>query len=651
MAKTSDSTVIVGFDLGHGESALAKTYTDKTAPPVVLDIGSTGAGRQHVTAVAEHPGRGVLVGREATEARGVTSLYLAFKSPEIERDEVRIPIRLFVEKVGRDARERDQDLSGARPVRWVFGAPSGWGDELIGVYGELLSQAGLTDVEVVRESRAAMLYARDSGEVQIERDQLGGCVLIADIGSLTTDFTGVFGYQTGPPIDAGVQLGAGLIDRTILERQLSRHPLADALRETLQDSRFERLRLELLCREAKETFFRTDPSRFVDDPEATVGGTRKVVTRAGNAYFEVELTAAEMEAVLDTPQPSLGNRPWRQAFRDALHEAAGRLGRDPELVVLTGGASRMHFVQEEAREAFGADRVLLGLEPELAIARGLTLAGRMGLHAAGFRADVRKLIKGDRVGSLVQDRLPALGERLGAAVAEGMTERHVIPAFRRWRNGDIATLDEMAKGISRALHAELAEPGNARLAEAIAEWQNELRPEIEELTRPICHRWHIPPSAMELPAVQVSGGQMDVPFDSAAATEVLDNIAKVVNVVVAGVVAMTLFGAGTAIIATTGPFAVIIAAVVLFIGINEGREAAMAKARQTNIPLMMRKVGGENRLVSKLRQGAGPQEAQLAAAFSAQFIEDGGQKLVSEISKGIAADLEALARDAELFIS
>ncbi|MEU7599171.1 hypothetical protein AB0B79_40225 [Streptomyces sp. NPDC039022] len=156
---------------------------------------------------------------------------------------------------------------------------------------------------------------------------------------------------------------------------------------------------------------------------------------------------------------------------------------------------------------------------------------------------------------------------------------------------------------------------------------------------------------MELPAVQVSGGQMDIPFDSAAATEVLDNIAKVVNVVVAGVVAMTLFGAGTAIIATTGPFAVIIAAVVLFIGINEGREAAMTRARQTNIPLMMRKVGGENRLVSKLRQGAGPQEAQLAAAFSAQFIEDGGQKLVSEISKGIAADLEALARDAELFIS
>ncbi|MGW3037427.1 Hsp70 family protein [Streptomyces sp. NPDC001178] len=651
MAKVSGSTVIVGFDLGHGETALAKTYADKSAPPVVLDIGSTGAGRQHVTAVAEHPTRGVLVGREATEARGVTSLYLAFKSPEIDRDDVRTPVHLFVDKVGRDARERDQDLTGSRPVNWVFGAPSGWDADLRRAYAELLGRTGLPNVEVVPESRAAMLYARDSGEVRVEAGQLEGTVLVVDLGSSTADFTSVFGHRTGPPIDAGVQLGAGLIDRTILERQLDRHPMRDALRETLQDSRFERLRLELLCREAKETFFRTDPSRFVDDPEATVGGTRKVATRTGNAYFEVELTAAEMTAALDAAQPSLGGRSWRQAFRDALDEAADRLGRQPDMVLLTGGASRMHFVQEEAREVFGADRVLLGLEPEVAIARGLALAGRMSLRAAGFRADIRKLVKGDRIGSLVQDRLSSLGDRLGAAVADGMTERHVIPAFRRWRTGEIATLDGMAAGISRALHAELTEPGSPRLTGVIAEWQNELRPELEELTRPICHRWHIPPSAMELPAVQVSGSEIAVPFDSAAATQVLDNIAKVVNVVVAGVIAMTLFGAGTALIATTGPIAVVIAFVVLLAGADEAREAAMARARQANIPVLMRKVGGENRLMTKLRQGAAAQEAELAAAFSAQFLDDGGQKLVSEIAKGIADDLEALAREAELLIS
>jgi hypothetical protein len=536
-------------------------------------------------------------------------------------------------------------------VRWVFGAPSGWSAELRLAYADLLRSAGLQHVDVVPESRAAMLYARESREVTISQGQLAGSMLVVDLGSSTTDFTRLLSYHTGPPIDTGVQLGAGLIDRTILERQLAQHPEREALEELLHNDRKLRLRLELLCREAKETFFRTDPSRFADNPEATVGGTKKVRVAKRSFYVDIELTAADMEAVLDTPQPSLGGRSWRQAFRNALGEVAEELGHQPDAVLLTGGASRMHFVQEQTREVFGADRVLLGLEPEVAIARGLALAGRMSLRAAGFRADIRKLLEGDRIGSLVQDRLPSLGAKLGEAVADGMTERHVIPAFRRWQAGQITTLNDMAAGITSALHAELTDPDNPRLKQVITDWQNELRPDLEELTRPICRRWHIPPSAMALPAVEVSGGQLEVPFDSAAATQVLDNIAKVMNVVVAGVVATTLFGAGTAIIAATGPFAVIIAFVVVLVGLSEGKEAAMRKAQEANIPMWMRKVGGENRLVNKLRQGAGPQEAQLAAAFSAQFLDDGGQKLMSEIAKGIADDLDALAEAAELLVS
>lgn len=650
MADTS-GTVVVGFDLGHGESALAKAHTSTTLAPEIVDIGSTGGGRQHVTVVAEHPTRGVLVGREAAEAKGVTSLYLAFKSPEFDREEVRHPVLLFVAKVKADAVARDGELGDKRRVRWVFGAPSGWSGDRRRAYADLLRSAGLQHVDVVPESRAAMLYARESMDITIGQDQLSGSIVVTDVGSSTTDFTRVLGYHTGPPIDTGVQLGAGLIDRTILERQLERHSERKALEELLHNNRLLRLRLELLCREVKEMYFRTDPSRFADDPDATVGGVHRVQIDKKSFYFDIELTAADMEAVLDAPQPSLEGRSWRQAFRDALDEVAQEVGGQPDAVLLTGGASRMHFVQEQTREVFGADRVLLGLEPEVAIARGLALAGRMSLRAAGFRADIRKLLEGDRIGSLVQDRLPSLGAKLGEAVADGMTERHVIPAFRRWQAGQIATLNDMAAGITSALHAELTDPDNPRLKQVITDWQNELRPDLEELTRPICRRWHIPPSAMALPAVEVSGGQLEVPFDSAAATQVLDNIAKVMNVVVAGVVATTLFGAGTAIIAATGPFAVIIAFVVVLVGLSEGKEAAMRKAQEANIPMWMRKVGGENRLVNKLRQGAGPQEAQLAAAFSAQFLDDGGQKLMSEIAKGIADDLDALAEAAELLVS
>lgn len=645
----SSGTVIVGFDLGHGETALAKAYADKETAPTVLDLGATGGGRQHVTMVAEHPTRGVLVGRDAAD-RAATGLQLAFKSPELDREEVRRPTTLFVRKVSEDAVERDQDLNGARPVRWFFGAPSGWNRELRGEYAALLRTAGLPQVDVVPESRAALLYARESGEVKIDTGRLSGAVLVVDLGSSTTDFTAVLGRRTGPPLDTGLPLGAGLIDRTILEQQLDRNPQGAELREFLQEERSVRLILELMCREVKENFFRTDRSKFAADPEATVGTIHRVKTRGGVLHFDIELTAGDMAAVLDTPQPTLDGRSWRQAYRDALDGAAAGLPGPPDAVLLTGGASRMHFVLEQAREVFGTDRVFLGTEPEVAIARGLALAGRMSIRAAGFRADIRGLLDSDRVGSLVADRLPQLAERLGEAVADGMTERHVIPAFRRWRAGQITTLDEMAAGISRSLHAELTDPDNTRLQEAIATWQNALRPDLEELTRPICRRWHLEPSVMALPTVRVSEGKLDVPVDAAAATEVLDNIASVVNVVVAGIVATTLFGAGTAIIAATGPFAVIVAFALVWAGLTEGKDKALAKARESNIPLMMRRVGGENRLITKLQREAGAQEAALARAFGERFLEDGGQRLAQEISKGIAEDLEALADEAELLV-
>ena len=247
------------------------------------------------------------------QAKGVTSLYLAFKSPE-STVEVRHPVLLFVAKVKADAVARDGELGDKRRVRWVFGAPSGWSGDRRRAYADLLRSAGLQHVDVVPESRAAMLYARESMDITIGQDQLSGSIVVTDVGSSTTDFTRVLGYHTGPPIDTGVQLGAGLIDRTILERQLERHSERKALEELLHNNRLLRLRLELLCREVKEMYFRTDPSRFADDPDATVGGVHRVQIDKKSFYFDIELTAADMEAVLDAPSPVSRAAPGGRRF-------------------------------------------------------------------------------------------------------------------------------------------------------------------------------------------------------------------------------------------------------------------------------------------------------------------------------------------------
>ncbi len=643
-------TVVVGFDLGHGETAVTVARAEKTTPPNVLDLGGeAAAGRQHVTAVAEHPQRGVLIGVEAAEATGVESFYFAFKAPQLEREDVRRPVTLFVERIRDDVTSKSM-LPKARHTRWVFGAPSGWSRELRGEYAQLLQGAQLPEVEVTPESRAALLYARDSGEVNVEAGQLAGVVLIVDIGSSTTDFTIVDGHHDRP-VDCGTTLGANLIDKEILERALASHPQRDALEDALHADRFERLRLELTCRRAKEIFFRTDPSRFIANPDAKVGTIRKVPTRQGNVFFEVELSAADMEAVLDAGQARLDGRSWRTAFRDDLIEVSKAARRKPDVVLLTGGASRMAFVLDVAREVFGADRVVLGSEPEVAIARGLALAGRMSVRAAGFRADIDRLLASGNIDSLVGERLPELAAKVGQAATKGITDRHVIPAFRRWRAGEIGTLKQMVDEIVAAVHAELAAPDNPELVTVITQWQNELLPELEELTRPICLRWHIPPSAMTLPVVQVHGRNLNVRVQTSAATELMNNLGELASVVVASVVATTLFGAGTALIATTGPIAVV-AAFLVALGLASGmKDEMMVMTETAQIWPWVRKLRSEEKLVAKLRREAPAREAELSTQLANQFSKDGGPGLVHDLSMGIGQELNALADEAELLIT
>ena len=206
--------LVIGFDLGHGETAVFSVYSSSAAAPALLDPPGGKRGR-HVTAVLEHPTRGVLIGEDAIKA-GEGTLHLAFKSPHLDRPEVAEPIRLFVSRMIADLREsgRLPDGSGTETL-WVFGTPSGWPAPTREQYAELLSDLCPGPVLVVPESRAALLYARDSGELSGSAHRVGGSVLISDIGSSTCDHTHV-SERSGRPVDHGhIALGAGLIDKEI----------------------------------------------------------------------------------------------------------------------------------------------------------------------------------------------------------------------------------------------------------------------------------------------------------------------------------------------------------------------------------------------------------------------------------------------------
>ncbi len=219
--KTMDTvTESIGFDLGHAETSVTKASMGATTQPSVLDVQGQ---KTTITAVAEANGR-VLVGEDAYMGRNPEGLKVAFKSPDLKNPATRRPTKLFAQRIVELLTESKQIEGGARSL-FVVGCPSGWGRAARRDYAVLLQEAGMQQVQIVPESRAAYLAARESGEVPPE--DLEGAVLIVDIGSSTTDFTFVVQRELRPVDFGHNELGAGILDKIILERELKKAGNAD----------------------------------------------------------------------------------------------------------------------------------------------------------------------------------------------------------------------------------------------------------------------------------------------------------------------------------------------------------------------------------------------------------------------------------------
>ena len=66
----------IGFDLGHGETAVARALVESIESPEMLEINNK---KIQITALGWHPNLGYLVGEQALIQAGVTQLKIAFK--------------------------------------------------------------------------------------------------------------------------------------------------------------------------------------------------------------------------------------------------------------------------------------------------------------------------------------------------------------------------------------------------------------------------------------------------------------------------------------------------------------------------------------------------------------------------------------------
>ena len=583
---------IVGFDLGHGETAIALAMFGATTEPQVLDIHGT---RSLLTAVAQHPSRGILIGDDAFMARNVNSLRIAFKSPEVERFEVREPIKLFVGKI-LEILLQDRKITGGDATLYFVGCPSGWSALARERYAELLRDAGMRRVTVWPESRAALVYARESG--YISQDLAEGAILIIDIGSSTTDFTAIQNLEVRISDFGHNVLGGGLIDKALLERIVAAHPRSAELQKIFADHPVYAAICELECRKVKEMFF-SNPGMWSDKPASK---TVRIETSVP-LYVDVEITPALMEEILKQPLSQLQNRSWRGAFHDALLQARERMQESPpRLVLLTGGASRMGFTSDLCEQVFPHTRVVRGAEPEFAIARGLASAGRIELKTSAFREEIGSVIAAGKTRQAIEESLPRLLDSVAAFLARSLPEAVILPAFQEWQQGRLRTLTDLEQAVQPRAIDWLASPeGKQRLGEIVRLWFSHMLPEVERLTNPICDRYHIPQTVMHLPAMLGIDGLAGVPKGMVDTESVLGGVSNFVSVLGTILVTSVLGGGGGIALLTHGPVGALMLIVIGGVTWYVGKVGMENLLKNMDIPTFFRTFVSDSRVRSELR--------------------------------------------------
>ncbi|MDY6994865.1 MAG: Hsp70 family protein, partial [Pseudomonadota bacterium] len=519
------------------------------------------------------------IGEEAYTARHLDSLKVRFKSAQLTEPETRTAIKDFASTIVTLLRST-QLIQAEGQNHFIVGCPAAWSQEVRQQYAQLMQAAGVYPVTIIAESRAAFIHAKESYELRVSNEGLQGSVLIVDVGSSTTDFTAVH-HLKEHYIDFGDSaLGAGLIDRLILQRVLAQHPQQHRFQEIFQKYPQYEAMCELKCRRVKERYFANE-ARWHHE---AVADTLKIPTPEP-LLFEVELTQADMEAILAQPVAEGFN--WPQAFKTALVSARQQTQHyPPELIFLTGGASRMNFIATLCQHVFPHAQVVRGKEPELAIAKGLAWCGRIDQKTQAFRQEIEAFFDSGQLPQLVEHTMPRLLAEVATVLVQAIPEYVILPTFREWQRGGLKTLIELEQAIEgRTEHWLLSAEAKSILIPAVEAWFTNISPQIEQALNPICDRYHIPRTAFNL----FSAGEWHGQLPADLVTDInqlwgLQGFDTIVGLIVSIIIANIAGGGGVALI-FQGPIGLIVGFIAGLVAFVLGRQLAERQIKEADLYL------------------------------------------------------------------
>ena len=363
---------LIGGDFGHGETTVSKFDLAKGIlqhEPIVKS--SKDEEKKVISAICKdrQSGRWKFVLNESDYVNPYLNACLKGRISEIKDDPERVEaFKAFIGLVFDAILDNDNDLTynpetGEKNFMFFIACPSGWEEKDHNApkeYIEFFRQV-LPAEWVIKESDAAFF--------KFKEQYAGQTVLIIDIGSSTIDFTA---YGDDRLICSfGANEGAHQVERTLLEyieETEETHP--EAYMEVKQWNEAHgnaRIRIrqgeELYIREQKENFHTYEKDCI--DLSLRCHQLAPLFPNKTKRLLDYTYSRQEFDKIIGT---------YKQNLRKALLEAKQRLvskGFTPDTVILSGGASRMTFIEEMLREIFPSSDIETDGHPEYVVSDGI----------------------------------------------------------------------------------------------------------------------------------------------------------------------------------------------------------------------------------------------------------------------------------------
>ena len=630
-----------GFDLGDAESAIARLYKEDQVVPEMIPVAGE---KSFITAYAQLTSGELLIGEKACYADNVTKRRLRFKSRFLtDTTGTATDVRSFAAGVLGEL-YGNGDLIQNEETSVYVGCPAGWDRNAREHYREIFESAGYPPVKIISESRAALVSACQSKHLQIGVDILSKPVLVVDIGSSTTDFAYIMGGKEVEMRTAGeVALGGGLMDEVLLNESVEASGLfRKKIQSVFDESEPWRAYAEFAARRLKEKYF---------SDEEYWSRNKCVESIVLHYNLPVKLTLRIDKEIADKlvnkKLKKLDGRSFRQVFTESLEDVRDSItGKQPELIFLTGGVSKMPAVRQWCTSVFPDAVIISATDPEFSVARGLAYCGRIDEDLKEFKEDLDKLVHSNTIEDIVSKHITTLYKDAVDCLVEPIVSKVALPIFERWRSGEISRLSDTDAILKQEIGAFLAEDSTREmLAGPITSW---LRPVIEDLeayTVPICIKHRVPYTALSLKSY-LSVSDIDIKVDAKdlfainEMTILIDSIVTALLAILMSTLSFIPFFADPSGILV----GVMTSIVILFLGKDKMQE----KMLTADIPKAMRRLIPKSAFASRMDNISADVKDAFYESLEQEKNDEIKNRMVEEISTQIQHTLVKMAEVVEI---